>query len=171
MAGAEKTGVLAARADLFVNAVCVVTPTKKSHGPAVRALEAFWKSLGARTLLLPPGEHDALVSRTSHLPHVVAAALAVQVLQPQKLQARSALCATGFRDTTRVASGSPEMWRDIALANRQNLGRAVTAFIAELEKFQAALARRDQTAVTRFFETAKQRRDDWCTRGATHSPE
>jgi len=171
MAGAEKTGVLAARADLFVNAVCVVTPTKKSHGPAVRALENFWKSLGARSLLLPPGEHDALVSRTSHLPHVVAAALAVQVLQPRQLQARSALCATGFRDTTRVASGSPEMWRDIALANRKNLGRAVTAFIAELEKFQSALARADQTAVTRFFETAKQRRDDWCACGATHSPE
>jgi len=171
MAGAEKTGVLAARADLFVNAVCVVTPTKKSHGPAVRALTAFWKALGARTLLLAPGEHDALVSRTSHLPHVVAAALAVQVLQPRQLQARSALCATGFRDTTRVASGSPEMWRDIALANRKNLGRAVTAFIAELEKFQTALVRADQKAVTRFFETAKQRRDDWCAGGATHSPE
>lgn len=171
MAGAEKTGVLAARADLFVGAVCVVTPTKKSHGPAVRALEAFWQSLGARTLRLAPGEHDALVSRTSHLPHVVAAALAAQVLQPPQLKTRSALCATGFRDTTRIASGSPEMWRDIALANRKNLGQAVGAFIRELEAFQGALARADQTAVTRFFETAKQRRDDWCASGATHSPE
>jgi prephenate dehydrogenase len=171
MAGAEKTGVLAARADLFVNAVCVVTPTPKSHAPSVQALAAFWKSLGACTLALTPAEHDVFVSRTSHLPHVVAAALASRVLHPQQPKTQSALCATGFRDTTRVASGSPEMWRDIALANRQNLGRAVKAFIADLETFQKALARADQSALTRFFETAKQRRDAWCACGATHSPE
>lgn len=171
MAGAEKTGVLAARVDLFVNAICVVTPTAKSSPAAVRALTEFWNSLGARTLQFSPGEHDALVSRTSHLPHVVAAALAAQVLQPQGLPARSALCATGFRDTTRIASGSPEMWRDIALANRKNLGRALTAYITELGKFQQALARADQKTITRFFETAKQRRDAWCACGATHSPE
>jgi prephenate dehydrogenase len=171
MAGAEKTGVRAARADLFVNAVCVVTPTKKSHAPAVRALEAFWKALGARTCRLAPAEHDALVSQTSHLPHVVAATLASRVLHPHKARAQSALCATGFRDTTRIASGSPEMWRDIALANRQNLARAVKGFIADLGKFQQALARADHAAVTRFFETAKQRRDAWCACEATHSPE
>jgi len=159
MAGAEKTGVLAARADLFVNAVCVITPTKKSHGPAVEILKDFWKILGARTLQLTPAEHDRLVSRTSHLPHVVAAALASQVLHPQAPKAQAALCATGFKDTTRIASGSPEMWRDIALANRENLSQAVRAFIADLEKFGRALDGADEKGVARFFETAKQRRD------------
>ena len=82
MAGAEKTGVSAASADLFVNAVCVVTPTGKSNPAAVRQVEQFWKSLGARTLRLAPAEHDLLVSRSSHLPHVLAAALAGYVLNP-----------------------------------------------------------------------------------------
>jgi prephenate dehydrogenase len=171
MAGAEKTGVLAARADLFVNAACVITPTKKSPAAAVRAVEAFWQALGARTRRLTPGTHDVLVSRTSHLPHVVAAALASRVLQPHAAGAQSALCATGFRDTTRIAAGSPEMWRDIALANRQNLARTLRGFIGDLEKFQQALAGADAAAVARFFETAKQRRDDWGAGGATHSPE
>jgi prephenate dehydrogenase len=171
MAGAEKTGVLAARADLFVNAVCVVTPTKKSNAPAVRMLEQFWKSLGARTLLMAPTEHDALVSRSSHLPHIVAAALASQVLHPQKAAAMAALCASGFRDTTRIASGSPEMWRDIALANHKNLGQAVKGFIQELEKFQQALKAGNEQKISEFFATAKQRRDAWCACGTGHSNE
>ena len=75
MAGAEKTGVAAARADLFQNAVCVLTPTRRTNASAARKLERFWKSLGARVLKLPPEQHDLFVSRTSHLPHVVAAAL------------------------------------------------------------------------------------------------
>ena len=129
MAGAEKTGVAAARVDLFENAVCVLTPTKKSNAAAVRKLEQFWKSLGARVVKLPPEQHDLLVSRSSHLPHVVAAALANLVLNPANPKQQAALCAAGFRDTTRIASGSPEMWRDIALANRKNLSRSVDAFV------------------------------------------
>ena len=166
MAGAEKTGVLAARADLFVNAVCVITPTRKSHAPSVALVEDFWKLLGARTLRLAPGAHDALVSRTSHLPHVAAAALASQVLHPQQPKDQAPLCAPGFKDTTRVASGSPEMWRDIALANRKNLAQAVRVFIRDLEKFEQSLTVGDEKAVTKFFEVAKQRRDGWCAGGA-----
>ena len=162
MAGGEKTGVLASRADLFAHAVCVVTPTKKSHAPAVTAVETFWHDLGARTLRLTPNEHDKLVSRSSHLPHVVAATLASQVLRPQKSAAQGTLCATGFRDTTRIASGSPEMWRDIALANQAHLADAVGGFIVELENFQRSLLKGDEKAVEKFFATAKQRRDEWC---------
>ncbi len=125
MAGGEKMGVLAARADLYANAVCVVTPTKKSNAGAVRKVEQFWKSLGARVLKLDAAQHDLLVSRSSHLPHVVAATLANLVLNPAGSKTQAALCATGFRDTTRIASGSPEMWRDIALANRKNLSQSV----------------------------------------------
>ncbi|HLX95073.1 MAG TPA: prephenate dehydrogenase/arogenate dehydrogenase family protein [Verrucomicrobiae bacterium] len=171
MAGAEKTGVGAANADLFVNAVCVVTPTKKSNPMAVRKVEQFWRSLGARTLRLAPGQHDLLVSRSSHLPHVVAATLAGHILNPAGPQHQAALCANGFRDTTRIASGSPEMWRDIALANRKNLTKALAGFIADLHQLQKWLARADGQAVTRFFETAKTRRDHWCARCASPSPE
>ena len=169
MAGAEKTGVLAARADLFMDAVCVVTPTKQSNTAAVRKVRKFWKSLGARTLKLPPSQHDLLVSRSSHLPHIVAAALANLVLNPANPKPLAALCATGFRDTTRIASGSPEMWRDIALANRKYLSGSVDAFVSKLQKFQRVLKKSDGKAVSRFFETAKARRDNWCA--SSTSPE
>ena len=168
MAGGEKMGVLAARADLFDHHVCIVTPTKKSNAAVVRKLEQFWKSLGARTVKLAAAEHDRLVSRASHLPHVVAAALAGLVLDPKQPAAQAGLCATGFRDTTRIASGSPEMWRDITVANRKNISQAVDALVAELKKFQTQLKRGDDRAVEKFFATAKLRRDRWCT-GSTSS--
>jgi prephenate dehydrogenase len=171
MAGGEKMGVSAARADLYANAVCVVTPTRKSSATAVRRLERFWQSLGARTLRLDAAQHDLLVSRSSHLPHVVAATLANLVLNPAQPKTQAALCATGFRDTTRIASGSPEMWRDIALANRKNLSRSVDAFVVELKKFQVALKRGDAGAVEKNFASAKSRRDNWCANGASTSSE
>jgi prephenate dehydrogenase len=171
MAGGEKMGVLAARADLYVNAVCVVTPTKKTNAGTVRKLEQFWKSLGARTLRLDPAEHDLLVSRSSHLPHVVAAALAGLILNPVLSKTQASLCATGFRDTTRIASGSPEMWRDISLANRKNISRSVDAFVTELKNFQNKLKRDNAEAVEKFFTTAKSRRDRWCADSTTTSSE
>ena len=171
MAGGEKMGVLAARADLYANAVCVLTPTKKSNAGAVRKLEQFWKALGARTLRLDAAQHDLLVSRSSHLPHIVAAALVNLVLDPAHPQTQVGLCATGFRDTTRIASGSPEMWRDIALANRKNLSRSVDAFVVELKKFQSALKTGNDQAVETFFANAKARRDNWCACLASTSSE
>ena len=171
MAGGEKAGVLAARRDLFDGAVCILTPSKKSRPTAVRSLERFWKSLGARVLPMTPELHDTLVSRSSHLPHVTAAAMAAFVLNPAHPSQQATLCATGFRDTTRIASGSPEMWRDIALANRKNLARELGAFVGELRKFQRALQKSDAGGITKFFETAKQRRDDWCACCASPSPE
>jgi prephenate dehydrogenase len=141
--------------------VCVLTPTKKSNAGAVRKLERFWKSLGSRVLKLPPEQHDLFVSRTSHLPHVVAATLAHLVLDPAQPKGQSQLCANGFRDTTRIASGSPEMWRDIALANRKHVARSVTAFISELQKFESVLKKSDAHGIEKIFEEAKQRRDQW----------
>lgn len=164
MAGGEKAGVAAARADLFENTVCILTPTPKSHFAAVRELERFWKSLGARVLKLRPEQHDLYASRTSHLPHIVAASLSNLVLSPAQPKAQAQLCANGFRDTTRIASGSPEMWRDIALANRKHLSNAVTDFISELRTFEKALKSADAQAIEQFFETAKNRRDKWKAR-------
>jgi prephenate dehydrogenase len=171
MAGAEKTGVAAAHENLFENAVCVLTPTKKSNANAVRKLEQFWKSLGARVLKLDVAQHDLLVSRSSHLPHVVAATLASLVLNPASPKQQAALCANGFRDTTRIASGSPEMWRDIALANRKNLSGSLDDFIADLHKFQRILKRSDAKVVSKFFATAKARRDNWGASSASTSSE
>lgn len=171
MAGGEKSGVLASRSDLFDGAVCVVTPTPASPAAAVARISQLWADVGARVVLMSPDQHDALVSRSSHLPHVVAAELAHFVLDPVHPAAQRELCATGFRSTTRIASGSPEMWRDISLANRAALLAALTAHQAGLAAFQALLARDDSAGLLAYFKEAKERRDAWCPpeTGPTHS--
>jgi prephenate dehydrogenase len=161
MAGSEKTGVGAARADLFEKAICLVTPGRYSIPDAVTKVEDFWRSVGGLPLRMTPETHDELVSRSSHLPHVVAAELANYVLSPVHPKEQGQVCANGFRDSTRIASGSTEMWRDIALANRQNLVRVLGVFIEDLQEFQWALERQDVKAVEEFFAKAKQRRDLW----------
>jgi prephenate dehydrogenase len=171
MAGAEKTGVAAARENLFENAVCVVTPTRKSNQAALRKTEQLWKAVGARVMRLAPELHDELVGRSSHLPHVAAATLANLVLDPKHPKSQPLLCANGFRDTTRIASGSPEMWRDITVANRKNLSKSLDTFIRELKVFQSALRKGDAKAAERFFQQGKDRRDAWCARCASPSPE
>jgi prephenate dehydrogenase len=171
MAGGEKMGVASANARLFSDAVCVLTPTKKSNSGAVQVLEEFWHLLGARVLKLTPELHDELVARCSHLPHLVAAGLANYILDAVHPKEQPLLCANGFRDTTRIASGSPEMWRDIAMSNRGQLGRALNVFIEDLKKLQAALERNDAAGMEKFFVTAKQRRDAWRAQGASPSSE
>jgi prephenate dehydrogenase len=171
MAGAEKTGVAAARAELFANAVCVVTPTKRSNQTALKKVEEFWKAVGARVLRLTPELHDELVSRSSHLPHVAAATLANLILDPAHPKAQPMLCANGFRDTTRIASGSPEMWRDIAMANRKNLSKALGVFIRDLKQIQNLLDTGDHKGAEKFFKLGKKRRDAWCAKCASPSPE
>jgi prephenate dehydrogenase len=169
MAGGEKTGPQAARADLFEKAVCVLTPAARTPVRPLRQLTDFWRAVGAQTLQLSPEAHDELVSRSSHLPHLLAAALANYVLDPAHGPGQTRLCASGFRDTTRIASGSPEMWRDIALANRQNLSRALGVFLVDLRKFQRALDAGDAQTVEGLFAKAKQQRDAWC-HGRAMSP-
>lgn len=152
MAGGEKTGVSVAKADLFERAVCIVTPTPNSNKAAVEKVEEFWKTLGGRVLKLAPSVHDDLVSRASHLPHVVAAELANYILSPAHPPEQATVCANGFRDTTRVASGSPEMWRDIAIANQKNLSRVLGVFIEDLQEFRLALENGDVKAVEEFLK-------------------
>lgn len=171
MAGAEKTGPAAARPDLFHDAVCVVTPTPRSSAIAVRRVEELWQGVGGTLLRLRPEVHDDLVSRSSHLPHVVAAELASYVLSPVHPREQRLLCATGFRDTTRVASSSAEMWRDIVLANRDNVLRVLGVFIEGLEEFRHSLESGDTRVITEFFEQARSRRDAWTAERVSSSLE
>ena len=161
MAGSEKTGPVAASADLFRDAVCVITPTPRSNPKSVERIDELWRSVGAITRRLSPEAHDELVSRSSHLPHVLAAQLVNYVLGADRPKDQALLCANGFRDTTRIASGSPEMWRDIALSNRQNLARELAEFIDALQEVRAALENGDSRRIEEFFAEAKKRRDAW----------
>jgi prephenate dehydrogenase len=171
MAGSEKTGLTSARGDLFHNAICLVTPGPNASVDAICAVQNFWKGIGGWPIRMTPEVHDDLVSRSSHLPHVVAAGLANYVLSPMHPKEQALVCANGFKDTTRVAAGSPEMWRDIALANRKNLGRVLGVFIEDLQEFQLALERGDAKAIEEFFTHAKERREQWRIHAPAHSAE
>lgn len=171
MAGSHKTGVGAAKVGLFEGAMCVITPTPRTAPEAIGALETFWTAVGCRLLRLTPELHDEFVGRSSHLPHVVAAELANYVLSPAHSREQALLCASGFRDTTRIASGSPEMWRDIAMANRKNLARVIGVFVEDLQEFQLALENGDPKTVHDFFEKARERREAWLAQAGSESPE
>ena len=171
MAGGERMGMGAARADLFQNSMCVITPTRNTATETYRVVESLWKGVGGVPLRLSPESHDDLVSRSSHLPHVVAAELANYVLSPAHPKEQGKLCAGGFRDTTRIASGSPEMWRDICLANQKNLSRVLGVFIESLEEFRHTLDSGDAEAIEECFQKAKERRDDWAHSTSVNSTE
>lgn len=161
MAGSEKTGVSAAHAELFTGAFCVVTPTKRTNRAALRKVIAFWKSLDCRMLQIAPAPHDALVARTSHMPQLVAATLANLVLDHKAPREQASLCAGGFRDTTRIASGSPEMWRDIAVANHKEVDKALGRLVRELRTLQSWVRGGNSAEIHRFLTAAKSRRDAW----------
>lgn len=160
LAGSEKTGVANAHGDLLEGALCAVTPTENSDAAVVVAVEKFWQMLGARTTRLSPEAHDAVVARTSHLPHVLATALAHCVLGKAKNR-ETEFCATGFRDATRLADGSTPMWRDIALANPAAIKAAVEDMQSELDELCAALDAKDAAALEKFFEEGRALRREW----------
>ena len=170
MAGSEKAGVSAAREDLFDGAVCVVTPTARTQPDALRKVEALWRAVGSLVLRMDAAAHDRAVSRSSHLPHAVASAVAHWVLDPRQPLEVAQLCAGGFRDTSRIASSSPEMWRDIALANRKNLARQLGGLAKSLLQLQRLLQAGDVAGVETFYRTAKERRDAWLVNSALPAP-
>lgn len=161
MAGSEKTGVNHAKADLFDGAVCALTPTERTDPKHLRQVEEFWKAVGCRTLVMPPDLHDELVSRCSHLPHVLAAILIHFALDPGSPEEQSVLAGTGLRDTTRLASGSPEMWRDICATNRKYLLQALEEFSSQLKNFQELLSKADAEGLMEFFTSVRKLRNDW----------
>ncbi len=171
MAGSEKTGVAASRPDLFQNACCVVTPTETTPKKSTERLEEFWRSVGARVLRLSPELHDELVSRTSHLPHVLASLLARYVLDPKFPSHQTRLCANGFKDSSRIASSSPEMWRDIMRTNREQILRALGDYVAEMKDFAAMMERNDPDEIEQFFQKAKTLRDGWAVQCSSSSSE
>ena len=154
LAGSERRGAAAADADLFVGRVVVLTPDKKSRHEDLSALKEFWEGLDAHVRCMSADDHDRALAATSHLPHLLAAALALAT--PDELLE---LTATGWADGTRVASGDPELWRQIFASNRNGLLAALSQFDASLAALRAAIERGDGDALSKLLTTAKQRRD------------
>ncbi|NIA21033.1 MAG: prephenate dehydrogenase/arogenate dehydrogenase family protein [Anaerolineaceae bacterium] len=132
----------------------LVTPTDRSDEESVGTIESLWRALGSRTRRIDAESHDRLLAQASHLPHMVAAAL-VEALGPGAEQ----LVATGFLDTTRVASGDPPMWRDIFMTNRDQLLAALGRLQTALARMSKALDSGDAEAVEQLLREAKSRRD------------
>ncbi len=160
MAGSEKTGVEYARADLFENALCLVTPTKQTSEHAVQWIRGFWETIGGHTLVMSPRQHDNLLAWVSHLPHAVATALVNLALQNSAIE----LAGPGFADSTRIASGDPNMWTDIFLSNQKATLQAVDRLIKELTRFRNRLQREDAKALQKWLADGKKARDDWLSK-------
>ena len=159
MAGSECAGVEFARSDLFIGSPCIVTRTKKTDAKALAKVTDLWKALGGAVTVMDPASHDKSVSLVSHLPHIVAFALAGTVPARELVYA-----AEGFRDTTRVASSDPQLWAEIFLSNRKELLRSVAMFEKSLTRITKVLSGGRRKGLTRLLEQAKSRRDR-CTYG------
>ncbi len=154
LAGSEKQGFEHADADLYQDRVCVLTPVEDSPGDELSRLQQFWESLGMQVLEMSPEDHDRGLARTSHLPHVVASALAAQLTDRNR-----SLAATGFRDTTRIAGGDPDLWVAILLDNADEVLSSVDEFRTTMVEFRQALENRDAARLKKLLEVAKTRRD------------
>lgn len=159
MAGSEREGVQAADPYLFQNAVYVLTPPPCVNPDVLDRLRSLVEATGAHPVVMDPERHDLIVAAVSHVPHLMAAtlvqtALAVQASIPETLN----LAAGGFRDTTRIASGSPEIWRDICLTNRLAIQEVLGHLRAIQERLEEALAAADGEGIERFLAEARETR-------------
>jgi prephenate dehydrogenase len=159
MAGSERSGLGAARADLFVGATWVLTPAERPDAVAWERAQGLVQALGAQALVLPAAEHDYLVAAISHLPHL----LAVALMQFAQDQAGSdprllSLAAGGFRDATRMAAACPNMWQDIYLTNRQALLQRLGQLRGELERLELALRSGDGEQLHALFRRVQEAR-------------
>jgi prephenate dehydrogenase len=154
IAGSHRRGPAAAAADLFTGRVAVVTPGRSTPAADVEEAGEFWASLGATVFTMPPAEHDRLLAATSHAPHVLAAALAAATPA-----AARQFTAGGWRDTTRIAAGDPDLWADILLDNAAAVGKALSRIAGATEKMLTALERGDRRKLVALLQAAKEARD------------
>jgi prephenate dehydrogenase len=165
IAGSDASGPAAARADLFRDRLVVLTPMAENAPAAVERVRQAWALCGAQTRTMSALQHDAVFASVSHLPHLLAFAYMAAVAQSEDATTRLALAGSGFRDFTRIAGSHPEMWRDIALGNREALLRELNAFRAVLDHAAARLEANDGAALEQLFERASRARRAWNSGG------
>lgn len=154
LAGSEKQGFEHADPNLFEGRVCVVTPEPGNSSDAVERIIGFWESLGSKVIEMTPQAHDDSLAQTSHVPHLVAAALAA-TLSSENRQ----LAASGFRDATRIAGGDPDLWTAILSANAEPVLAGLRKYEATLSAFRDAIVAGDIQRIRDLLATAKSIRD------------
>ncbi|MHB1189039.1 prephenate dehydrogenase [Thiobacillus sp.] len=161
IAGSEQSGPGAARADLYQGKKVVLTPQPDIHTAALATVKALWQAAGAQVETLDADLHDRVFAAVSHLPHLAAFALVDELAQRADGDTFFRFAASGFRDFTRIAGSSPEMWRDIALANREALVVELDAYLAALQVLRSAVSAEDAEALLAIFSRAREARNNW----------
>jgi prephenate dehydrogenase len=154
LAGSEKRGPEHATADLFQGRITIVTPNARTDPAALKSVRVFWKALGSDVHLLDPAIHDRALALTSHLPHLAAASLA-GIIPPQYRP----FTASGFRDTTRIASSDPKLWAAIFRQNALAMADALQHYSDRLDEFRQAILADDEATLIELFSSGKQVRD------------
>jgi cyclohexadieny/prephenate dehydrogenase len=158
MAGSEKSGLSHARADLFQGRACLVTPLENSDPEAVDRTVRFWRELGMEVTTVSPEKHDEIVAHISHLPHLLASVLCLQLGKKPALW--QAFSGNGLKDTTRIAAGSPEIWRSIFEENREELLRALDGFEREVATLRSHLHNEEWAQVRHLLRLGKAYREE-----------
>ncbi|MFA6013496.1 MAG: prephenate dehydrogenase/arogenate dehydrogenase family protein [Gallionellaceae bacterium] len=161
IAGAEKSGAAAAQADLYIGKKVVLTPLPENTFAAVARIRQTWELCGAVVSELTAQQHDEVFAAVSHLPHLLSFALVHDLAQRDNRDQLLSFAASGFRDFTRIAASSPEMWRDICLANRAALLDELGRYMQELEVIHSALDQTDAGKLEEIFSLAKEVRSKW----------
>ncbi len=153
LAGSEKRGVKFARADLFLNSLCLLTPVRSTDTQAFFKVKKLWEILGAKTLSISPRRHDQALGFVSHLPHIAAFSL-INSIPAGFLKFSTA----SLKESTRVSASDPRLWADILLDNRKNSLKAIYSMQSNLSRVKSALENNSLNELTRFFQKAKNRR-------------
>ncbi len=161
IAGAEKSGVQAAKVELFDKKNVVLTPLPENDSDAVAKTEAFWRGCGANVATMTIEAHDRIFAAVSHLPHVLAFALVEEIALRPNADQLFGFAAGGFRDFSRIAGSSPEMWRDICLANRDAMLEELDAYILRLADIRRLIETNDGAQLAAVFEHARNARTAW----------
>lgn len=163
IAGREKNGPDAALDDLYVGKKVVITRSSENSNDAVELVAQAWKLCGAIIHYLSPHEHDQVFASVSHLPHLLAYTLVADIAAKPHADRLFQYAASGFRDFTRIAGSSPEMWRDISLANRDALLQELDSYTAQLSKLRHFLVAGDAQALEQIYRRAQEARVNWIT--------
>lgn len=161
IAGAEKSGPTAAMDDLYIGKNVVLTPSAENDPTAINQVRQLWLDCGANVVEMSAEKHDGIFATVSHLPHVLAFALVEDMASRNNADELFQFAASGFRDFTRIAGSSPEMWRDISFANRTALLNEINTYELALAKLKQTLAAEDSEGLQALFERASKARNDW----------
>jgi prephenate dehydrogenase len=161
IAGNERSGADAGDASLYVGRQVILTPLPETSVAALRRVEEFWTMCGARVARLDPARHDRIMAAVSHLPHLLAFTLVAELASRQDSAEYMSNAGSGFRDFTRIAGSSPEMWRDIALANRDALLTELGAYRGALDALMLSIEHGDRAALDAMLGRAAETRRHW----------